>query len=157
NHKKENKKPGFTSWKVGKGRVVQTPFEANSFEGLGVERDFIATDVSGKPANGIAWTHRAAPGIDIYFISNQQDKEREVNLSLRVEGREPELWDAVTGEIMTAKTWQFKNGRTLLPVKLAENGSIFIVMKKSTNQQSANNGKNWMETKKVQKIEGPWT
>src|SRR6185312_12022159 len=157
NHKEESKKFGFTSWKVGKGRVVQTPFEASSFEGLGIEKDFIATDVSGKPANGIAWTHRAAPGIDIYFISNQQDKEREVNLSLRVEGREPELWDAVTGETMTAKTWQFKKGRTLLPVKLAENGSIFIVMKKSTNQQSANNGKNWMETKKVQKIEGPWT
>jgi hypothetical protein len=157
NHKEESKKFGFTSWKVGKGRVVQTPFEANSFEGLGVERDFTATDVSGKPATGIAWTHRAAPGLDIYFISNQQDKEREVNLSLRVEGREPELWNAVTGETMTAKTWQFKKGRTLLPVQLAENGSVFIVMKKSTNQQSAENGKNWMETKSVQKIEGVWT
>jgi hypothetical protein len=157
NHKKENKKFGFTSWKVGKGRVVQTPFEANSFKALGIERDFIATDLSGKPVEGIAWTHRAAPGLDIYFISNQQNKEREVELSLRIEGREPELWDAVTGETMTAKTWQFKKGRTLLPIKLAANGSIFIVMKKATKKQSANNDKNWIETTKVQKIEGPWT
>jgi hypothetical protein len=157
NHKKENKKFGFTSWKVGKGRVVQTPFEANSFEGLGIERDFIATDLSGKPAEGIAWTHRAAPGLDIYFVSNQKDKERKVELSLRVEGREPELWDAITGETMTAKTWQFKKGRTLLPVKLAVNGSIFIVMKNVTKKQSANNGKNWIETTKVKNIEGPWT
>jgi hypothetical protein len=156
-HKKENKKLGFTSWKVGKGTIVQTPFEANSFEGLGIKKDFIATNVSGKPADEIAWTHRAAPGLDIYFVSNQKDKERKLDLSLRVEGREPELWDAVTGETMTAKTWQFKKGRTLLPVKLAANGSIFIVMKKTTNKQSANRGKNWIETKKVQKIEGPWT
>ncbi|HZW66310.1 MAG TPA: glycosyl hydrolase, partial [Hanamia sp.] len=140
-HKQTNKISGFTSWKVGKGRVVQTPFEANSFEALGIERDFIATDLSGKPVEGIAWTHRAAPGLDIYFVSNQKDKERKVELSLRIEGREPELWDAVTGKTMTAKTWQFKKGRTLLPVKLAANGSIFIVMKKATKKQSANNGK----------------
>jgi hypothetical protein len=157
NHTRENKKFGFTSWKVGKGRIVQTPFKASSFEGLGVEKDFIATNGSGKPADGIAWTHRTAPGIDIYFISNQQDEEREVNLSLRVEGRQPELWDAVTGETMTAKTWQFKKGRTMLPVKLAANGSIFIVMKKATKKQAAKNGKNWIETTKVKSIQGPWT
>jgi hypothetical protein len=156
-HKQTNKISGFTSWKVGKGRVVQTPFEANSFEALGIERDFIAADLSGKPAEKIAWTHRAAPGLDIYFVSNQKDKERKVELSLRVEGREPELWDAVTGKTMTAKTWQFKKGRTLLPVKLAANGSIFIVMKKATKKQSAKNGKNWIETTKVKNIEGPWT
>lgn len=157
NHKKENRKFGFTSWKVGKGRVVQTPFEAKSFEGLGVEKDLIVTDSSGKHADGIAWTHRAVPKIDIYFVSNQQNRERELDLSLRVDGREPELWDAVTGETMTAKTWQFKNGRTMLPVKLTANGSVFIVMKKATKKQSSNNGKNWIETKRVQKIEGPWT
>jgi hypothetical protein len=151
------KTSGFTSWKVGKGTVVQTPFEANSFVALGIEKDFIATDLSGKSAEGIAWAHRQAPGLDIYFVSNQQDKEREVDLSLRVEGREPELWDAVTGAMMTAKTWQFKKGRTLLPVKLAANGSMFVVIKKETKIRSGNKGKNWIETTSVQKIGGPWT
>lgn len=136
---------------------MQTPFNANSFDGLGIEKDFIATDVSGKPAAGIAWTHREAPGLDIYFISNQQNRDRFLELSLRVEGREPELWDAVTGETMIAKTWEIKKGRTLLPVELVANGSVFIVMKKPTSRQSVANGKNWIQTRTIQKIEGPWT
>jgi hypothetical protein len=156
NHKQTNKASGFTSWKVGKGTVVQTPFKANSFDGLGIEKDFIATDLSGRPADGIAWTHRTAPGLDIYFISNQQNKERIVDLSLRVEGREPELWDAVTGETMTANAWQFKKGRTLLPVKLSPNGSIFVIMDKPTKMQFSRKGKNWTKMIIVQKIEGPW-
>jgi len=151
------KSPGFISWKVGKGTVVQTPFKGNSFDGLGIEKDFIAADVSGKPSAGIAWTHRAAPGIDIYFVSNQKDKERKVDLSLRVTGREPELWDAVTGEIMTAKTWQFKKGRIYLPIKLPANGSLFVIMKKPTKMESVKQGKNWIELEAVQQMEGPWT
>jgi len=156
NNKDEKKNPNFNSWKVGKGTVVQTPFKANSFDALGIEKDFVATDIAGKTAAGIAWTHRAAPGLDIYFISNQQNKERELNVSLRVDGREPELWDAVTGETKTAKTWQFKKGRTRLPVKLAANGSLFIVMQKPVKMQSSARGKNWMETTTVKNIEGPW-
>ena len=155
--KQINKTDGFISWKVGKGTVVQTPFNANSFTGLGIEKDFIATDRSGKRAAGIAWTHRQAPGLDIYFISNQQNIDRFLELSLRVEGREPEIWDAVTGETMTAKKWEFKKGRTLLPVELVANGSLFIVMKKKTSRRCVNNENNWIEPAPIQKLVGPWS
>lgn len=148
--------PVFISWKVGKGRVVQTPFNASSFAELGIEKDFIA-ESQGKPATGISWTHRKAPGLDIYFISNQENKERFLEISLRVEGREPELWDAVTGEVITAKTWEFKKGRTVLPIKLPANGSLFVVLKKPATKSSESVGKNWEETESVLKIDGPWT
>lgn len=151
------KKNGFEMWRVGKGNVVQGPFKASSFDALGIERDLIVSDVAGDHAEGIAWAHRTAPGLDIYFISNQQNEQRVLNVSARVTGREPELWDAVNGETMVAKKWQMKNGRTTLPVRLAPYGSIFIVLKKTTAIKECNKGNNWNETLPVKTITGKWT
>jgi len=64
---------------------LKTPFEANSFEGLGVEKDFVANESSGKPADGIAWTHRAAPGIDIIlYRANKIKKEKSIYRSIEI-------------------------------------------------------------------------
>jgi hypothetical protein len=136
--------------------VVQGPFKESSFEGLGIEKDFVITDTTGRYAEAIAWTHRTAPGLDIYFISNQQNRQRTLNISLRLEGKVPELWDAVTGEIMIAKTWRIQNGRTILPIRLEADGSIFIVLKQATAMKSDDKGKNWAETKAIQTIKSDW-
>jgi hypothetical protein len=75
---------------------------------------------------------------------------------LRVAGRRPELWDAVTGEIRPATDWKTENGRTTLPLRLERNGSIFVVFRESTTQQSAHDGSNWLETQPVQTLTGAW-
>jgi len=139
-----------------KGRVLRGPYKAETFAALGLERDVVANNVSGQRAKGIAWTHRTAPEFDIYFISNQLDSARTINLSLRVAGRQPELWDAVTGEIRPATDWKSENGRTVLPLRLDRNGSIFVIFRESTTQQSAQNGSNWLETQPVQTLAGQW-
>ncbi|RZK46286.1 MAG: DNA-binding protein, partial [Hymenobacter sp.] len=106
---------------------------------------------------GIAWAHRTAPEFDIYFISNQLDSARSFNLSLRVAGRQPELWDAVTGETRPATDWQTENGRTLLPLRLDRNGSVFVVLRgEPTAQTSAHTGPNWLATQPVQTLGGAW-
>ncbi|MGZ3853907.1 MAG: glycosyl hydrolase, partial [Flavisolibacter sp.] len=102
--------------KIGKGRIVFGPYYRESFSSLGLEPDFTAAGQNGERAVGIAWTHREGSGVDIYFISNQEDSAQSINLSLRVTGKIPEIWNPVTGEILTAKQWQSKNGRTELPV-----------------------------------------
>lgn len=156
NKKQSSKTIGFEMWRVGKGRVVQGPYKESSFGSLGIEKDFVATNVTGRSAEAVAWTHRMAPGLDIYFISNQQNKQQTLDISLRVKNKVPELWDAVTGEIMMAKTWRIQNGRTLLPIKLEPNGSVFIVLKQATVKRSDNKGKNWVETKAIQTIASDW-
>jgi hypothetical protein len=139
-----------------KGRVLRGPYKADSFTALGLERDVIASNASGQRSKGIAWTHRTAPEFDIYFISNQLDSARTINLSLRVAGRQPELWDAVTGEIRPATDWKTENGHTMLTLSLERNGSIFVVFREPTTQQSAQNGSNWLETQSVQTLAGAW-
>ncbi|MBO0356685.1 DNA-binding protein [Hymenobacter sp. BT186] len=137
-------------------RVMHGPFTADSFQALGLERDFTASTASGQRANGVAWCHRTGGNFNIYFVSNQLDSARTINLSFRINGRQPELWDAVTGETRLATEWRIENGRTLLPLYLDRNGSVFVVFREPTAQTAASAGSNWTTVKPVQTVAGPW-
>jgi hypothetical protein len=147
----------YSITQVGKGRVIKGPFIAGSFNAINITKDLIVKDSIGNSAKNISWTHRTGDGFDMYFISNQDSALRTLDLSLRVSGRVPELWDAVTGTIAKAKTWQFQNGRTLLPVQLPPNGSVFIVLQQAAKQTISKAGKNWIEPTVAQEITGEWT
>src|SRR6185312_10292240 len=120
--------------KVGRGRVICGPWKGATLGAIGLGRDFEATE-SGAWATGIAYTHRRAPGEDIYFISNQLGRPRRLFLSLRAAGRIPEGWDAVTGQRGAMPGWQTRAGRTTLPLTLAANGSIFIVLREKAEER----------------------
>ncbi|UOQ96730.1 DNA-binding protein [Hymenobacter sp. 5317J-9] len=136
--------------------VLPGPYKADSFIVFGLEPDVTSRNASGQRAKGIAWTHRTDTQFDIYFISNQLDSARTIDLSLRVAGRKPELWDAVTGEIRPATNWKIENGRTLLPLRLDRNGSVFVVFREPATQSGAYTGLNWLETRPVQTLNGSW-
>jgi hypothetical protein len=138
------------------GRLILGPYVDESFDRLGIPRDAIATTPSGPRARGIAWTHRTAPEFDIYFISNQLDSARTINLSLRVAGRRPELWDAVTGEIRPATDWKLEDGRTVLPLPLDRNGSVFVVFREPATPPSVPAGSNALAVKPVQTLSSRW-
>ncbi len=143
-------------WQLGKGRIVKGPYQASSFDILGIARDLDAKETNGERAKNIAWTHRTGADFDIYFISNQQEKERIIELSLRVTGRQPEIWDPVTGDVYNSKTWSLQKGRTILPLKLAPNGSTFIVLSKKMTAKESKSGKNWSESITVQTLDTKW-
>lgn len=105
-----------------KGGVVipQLPYRADDFSVYGLERDVVV------PAD-IAWTHRRGEEADVYFIANQRDEERTFTASLRISGRKPECWNAVTGEINTEVAYVPKDERTELTLTLAPNESTFVV------------------------------
>jgi hypothetical protein len=148
--------PRPTGPQPAQGRLILGPYVDESFDRLGIPRDAIATTPSGLRARGIAWTHRTAPEFDIYFISNQLDSARTINLSLRVAGRRPELWDAVTGETRPATDWKLEDGRTVLPLHLDRNGSVFVVFREPAMPPSAPTSPNWLATQPVQTLGGPW-
>ncbi|HYJ38619.1 MAG TPA: glycosyl hydrolase, partial [Chitinophagaceae bacterium] len=139
--------------RIGKGVLEYAPYMQSRFA---FPPDFWVTNATGQRAGKIAWNHRSGKGFDIYFISNQKDSAQIVNLSLRVSGKIPEIWDPVTGETRVASTWKVNDGRTELPVYLDKNASLFVVLQQNTQQKTSNTGKNWPELKSVQSIEGPW-
>lgn len=140
-----------------KGKLITGLYRDDSFDKLGITRDVIVTDSTGGFAHHIAWNHRTGEGFDIYFISNQDNNERTIDLSLRVSGKVPELWDPLTGETRTARDWKIENGRTILPVKLEANGSVFVVLHKAATIAIANKNKNWPTAKTLQTLKPTWT
>jgi predicted GH43/DUF377 family glycosyl hydrolase len=138
-------------------RILSEPFMEDSFAPLGLQRDFIANEANGKPAAGIAWTHRREGGSEIYFVSNQQETSREIELSLRVSGKLPELWDPLTGNTRQVGTWRFQGGRTLLPLRLSPAASVFIVLQTPVAAMASRSSPNWDEPAPLLELSGPWT
>lgn len=134
--------------KIGKGYLLTGPWEKQDFSSVNLHPDL-------KVPSGIAWTHRTAPGFDLYFISNQDSSERIIDASFRISGRIPELWDPVNGEQHTADNWYIANGRIKLPLQLPANGSVFVIFRKPTTAKEAN-GNNWQTFTIVQELKGRW-
>jgi len=106
-------------------------------------------------AADLLWIHRRIGDAEIYFISNQKAVERVVNCAFRVEGRQPEFWDPMTGETRDAGVFSAEGDRTRVPLKLDPRGSMFVVFQKRSLKPT---GKpNWPEFKPVQDIDGAWT
>lgn len=82
----------------------------------------------------LVWSHRRTDAAEIYFLSNQESQTRLVDVTFRQSGRVPELWDAETGQIRDAGVWRMQNGRTVVPIRLASNASLFIVFRRESGK-----------------------
>jgi hypothetical protein len=153
--------PGSGIRHVGLGRVAVGPWEDASFAAIGIEPDFMVTDEGDDPEppamRRIAWTHRSDDGVEIYFISNQDNSPRRFEVSLRVSGREPEIWDPVTRDIRQAGTWRVESGRTILPLSLPACGSVFVVLRTPFAGTKGAGAANWDEPAVAATVGGPWT
>lgn len=79
----------------------------------------------------VLYAHRQAEGKDIYFLSNQSDQEIEVTPEFRIKGKQPEWWDATTGEIRLLPAFEFTENGTQVPLRLAPFESAFIVFRQT--------------------------
>ena len=80
----------------------------------------------------VSWIHRtrAANDIDWYFVAQDNEIDSRFEASFRISGRQPEIWDAVTGEIRPANVWREENGRTIVSLDFPPSGSAFVVFRK---------------------------
>src|ERR1035441_7371246 len=81
----------------------------------------------GTPESKFEFTHRKSDDADIYFVANPQDAAAEVQCVFRVSGRQPEIWDPVTGRNWDATDFREENGRTALPMTFASYQSFFVI------------------------------
>ncbi|MDD2598697.1 MAG: glycosyl hydrolase [Kiritimatiellae bacterium] len=74
------------------------------------------------------YTHRRSGAAEIYFVVGSGKSD----CAFRVEGKQPELWNPVTGEIEDINGWQSTvDGRTQLTLDLPEFGSAFVIFRKA--------------------------
>ncbi len=136
--------------RYGKGAVISDIPLQEALDAFDIERDVEVSDE-------VLWTHRHMDDMEIYFLTNQGDKEIMVTPSFRVDGLKPQLWDAVTGEIRGLLHYKVVNGRTILPLRMEVGRSWFVVFTNESNQLMAEGYRvNTPTPKVVQTIESPW-
>ena len=90
--------------------------------------------ISNAP-NKILYRHRQTVSQDIYWLNNRSADATEAEISFRVSGKVPELWNPETGKVEKI-SYQIKEGRTIIPLRLESWGAMFIVFGNATSQQA---------------------
>jgi hypothetical protein len=116
----------------------------------------VSPDISCVDFNSgvIDFIHYSKNEIDFYFIRNTTDKWISRDLAFRQQNKVPEIWDAVSGEIVPVAIFKQSGEYVSLPVTLPPYGAFFVVFKESNSQShfesvagSGNNPPNLVFTK----------
>jgi hypothetical protein len=141
----------------GKGKICWNVPLKEVLKEKGIGPDFICDNENAF----IDFIHRSVGDTEIYFIANRNNREEKTTCSFRITGRQPEIWDAVTGEMVPVKTFTQTDGVTKIPLQFAPFQSWFIVFKKAAVQKpvaaKTSSAANFHSFKPVQELTGPWT
>lgn len=95
---------------------------------------------------------------DVYFVSNQTIERQNVKARFRISGKQPELWDALTGDIREATAFTQKEDRTTVPLTFEPYGAIMVVFNKEISKTAKGSaGRNYIDYEKIVEIRGPWS
>ena len=142
----------------GRGRVFWGKTVLEILLADGVSPDF---DHSGDAF--IDFIHRTADGAEIYFLANRKAQAVNVEAAFRVSGRQPELWDPVSGQRRDLPQFGSKNGCTIVPLEFEPDGSMFVVFRKdlvnpeTRARKPEETAANFPKLKPQQEVSGPWT
>ncbi len=141
--------------RFGKGRVFHGEIVRNVLAQDQVRPDF---EYSGNNV-WIDFIHRSAPEAEIYFVTNRKKQQAKATCLFRVKGRQPEIWDAVSGKII-CPLFNEENGRTSIPLHFDVFQSVFVIFPRKAGK-SAPDHQAWLwqdpfRLKPIQKIGGPW-
>jgi hypothetical protein len=145
-----------TERRLGKGRVIwgKTPREILLADGI--KPDFTFSGQSEEPEK-FDFIHRTDGDSEIYFVINRTNRLENRDFTFRVAGKQPEIWNAVTGEIRLASAFQQADGCTTLPLEFDRFDSWFIVFRKSIAADIAGkNAHNFFNLKELFELNGSW-
>lgn len=144
------------------GKTQNSALETQNFveilRGSNVQEDVIIKNASAK----ILYVHRSEIGnpkseiADVYWLNNRSESANDAEISFRVTGKTPELWNTQTGK--TEKVaYQIKDGRTVLNLHFDSWEAYFIVFRRDVGRDVALQR---LHTPPIEKsiltIEGSW-
>jgi (4-O-methyl)-D-glucuronate---lignin esterase len=102
--------------------------------------------------------HRRSGSNDAYFVANLAWTNGAAECVFGVSGRQPELWNPVTGEMRDLPEFESAGGKTIVPLEFAPAQSWFVVFRKPVSHGKTIVGaKNFPELKVAGEITGPWS
>lgn len=141
--------------KVGKGLIAWGTTAREFLLAKGIPADFELAETNDPTEYD--YIHYTIGNSDVYFVSNQKAERWKMNARFRITGRQPELWDANTGEIREAVAFSQNNDITTVPLILEPYESVFVVFDRSIDknmQGTASNNFSGFQT--IQPLSGEW-
>ncbi|WP_276486054.1 glycosyl hydrolase [Paraflavitalea pollutisoli] len=135
---------------LGKGMVLRDMTMKLALALVQTPPDFIS-----NTGSQILYTHRALPGAEIYFITNQTETTLGFEPAFRVTGLQPEWWDATTGDMRSLPEYRIEGRHTVVPLKLEPLQSAFIVFRRPAIGKIP--GVNFPKLKPLQSHSRQWT
>jgi hypothetical protein len=83
-----------------------------------------------RGADSVKVLHRCSAEADIYFVANRLEQPQNFTVEFRIQGKQPELWQAEDLSISDAPVWNELNGRTSVLVSLGGHQSVFVVFRR---------------------------
>ena len=148
----------ITEHAYGHGRVVWGKTIREVLDSAGVKPDFCYSGA--RPGAFLDWIHRRAGSTDIYFIANRLDRAEKACCTFRVSGRQPELWNPVTGERRDLPQFEPTAGGTSVPLEFEPHESMFVVFRTTIQPPPAERSHaspNFPARAALREIEGPWS
>ncbi|TCD28554.1 hypothetical protein EZ456_03960 [Pedobacter psychrodurus] len=117
------------------------------------EGDFAITDKTGNA--DIKHIHRTLADVDVYFVANVNRAKGNAKCSFKVSGKQPELWDAVTGNRKDLQEFQQANGMITIPLNFDDSQSWFVVFRKPLAEKKGE--VNFPVAKQLSILDGSWS
>lgn len=137
--------------RYGKGMVISGMDMQQALNLVKVQPDAKITG-----SDSILFIHRQLADASVYFVSNQKTVPVKFKAAFRINGKRPELWNAIDGSTRELTAYKQSGGTTTIPLELAPLESAFIVFR----NPSPGNGtgkSNYPSTLKTDEITQPWT
>ena len=138
------------SRKLGKGTVMSGMDMQPALNALNILPDFKT-----NTTDPVLFIHRSGPEAELYFISNQSEKQITFSPTFRAVAMQPELWDPVTGTTRVLSELSANGSGTTVPLTLEPLQSVFVVFR-SPLVTSSSQAVNFPEAKILEEINGPW-
>jgi hypothetical protein len=97
--------------------------------------------------------HRHGAAADVWFVANLEHATNEAQCAFAISGKQPELWDPVTGTIRDLGDFEDDGHETTVSLEFASNQSWFIVFRKPV---SSTRSHNFPILKPTAEVTGPW-
>jgi hypothetical protein len=136
----------------GKGKVFRSDALPSVLQSVGIVPDFEYTKPEAETE--LIFVHRKLTDADLYFIDNRRDRRENLEMKLRVQGREAELWHPDSGAIEPA-SFRIGDGRTSVALTLDPWETVFVVFRKPAQSSSRSLPK--ISERALRTIDGPWS
>ncbi|MEA5403320.1 glycosyl hydrolase [Arcicella sp. DC2W] len=101
------------------------------FNKINLKPDVIISSVKNK----ILYRHRQSSDQDIYWFNNRGEEPTNAEVSFKVSGKIPALWNPQTGKTEKV-SYKVVDGRTIIPLKFESWDAYFIIFKGKTTTKS---------------------